>query len=143
MLVELLEPAVGDCYPLALGVIIADLEALAGGVVDDVRHVLLPQSTEDTEEELALRQLVGELLLAGEVLGEHGVLHGILIEVLHGELLVGRDVEADDLVLLEVQLLVGKDVSHEAELCALHCRKEHVHYGNVRMMWELLPYWVM
>jgi hypothetical protein len=42
-----------------------------------------------------------------------------------------------------VQLLVGKDVSHEAELCALHRRKEHVHYGNVRIMCQLLPYWVM
>ena len=111
--------------------------------MDDVRHVLLPQSTQDAEEELALWQLVGELLLSGEVLGEHRVFHGILIEVLHRELLVGRDVEADDLVLLEVQLLVGKDVSHEAELCALHRRKEHVHYGNVRMMCQLLPYWVM
>ena len=111
--------------------------------MDDVRHVLLPQRAQYTEEEFTLRQLVRELLLAGEVLGEHGVFHGILVEVLHGELLVGRDVEADDLVLLEVQLLVGKDVAHEAELGALHRRKEHVHYGNVRMMWELLPYWVM
>jgi len=108
--------------------------------VDDVCHVLLPQSTQYTEEELALWQLVGELLLSGEVLGKHRIFHGILIEVLHGELLVCRDVEADDLVLLEVQLLVGKDVSHEAELGSLHRRKEHVHYGNVRMMWELLPY---
>ena len=65
--------------------------------MDDVCHVLLPQSTQYTEEELALRQLVGELLLGGEVLGKHRIFHGILIKVLHGELLVGRDVEADDL----------------------------------------------
>ena len=102
--------------------------------MDDICHVLLPQSTQDAEEELALWQLIGELLLSGEILGKHRIFHGILIKVLHGKLLVGRDVEADDLVLLEVQLLVGKDVSHEAELCALHRRKEHVHYGNVRMM---------
>ena len=88
--------------------------------MDDICHVLLPQSTQDAEEELALWQLVGELLLGWEVLGKHGVLHGILIEVLHGELLVGRDVEADDLVLLEVQLLVCKDISHEAEFGTLH-----------------------
>ena len=75
--------------------------------MDDVRHVLLPQRTQYAEEEIALRQLVGELLLGGEVLSEHRVFHGILIEVLHGELLVGRDVEADDLVLLEMQLLIG------------------------------------
>ena len=111
--------------------------------MDDVCHVLLPQSTQYAEEELALRQLIGELLCGREVLGEHRIFHGILIEVLHGELLVGRDVKADDLVLLEVQLLVGKNVSHEAELCALHGRKEHIHYGNVRMMCQLLPYWVM
>ena len=126
-----------------LGVVVTHLEALAGSIMDDICHVLLPQSTQDAEEELALWQLVGELLLGGEVLGKHRIFHGILIKVLHGKLLVGRDVEADDLVLLEVQLLVGKDVSHEAELCALHRRKEHVHYGNVRMMYQLLPYWVM
>ena len=114
------EPSIDDGYALALGVVVADLEALAGGVVDDVRHVLLPQRTEDAEEELALRQLVGELLLAGEVLGKHRIFHGVLIEVLHRELLVGRDVEADDLVLLEVQLLVCKDISHEAEFGTLH-----------------------
>ena len=55
MLIELLEQFVGDGYALTLGVIFTHLEALAGGVVDDVRHVLLPQSTQYTEEELALR----------------------------------------------------------------------------------------
>ena len=82
----------------------------------------------------SLWKLVRELLLGGEVLGEHGVLHGILIKVLHRELLVSRDVEADDLVLLEVQLLVGQDVTHEAELGALHRGQEHVHYEYVVMM---------
>ena len=45
--------------------------------------------------------------MKGVLLVEHGVFKGILIEVLHGELLVAGDVEADDLVLLEVQLFVG------------------------------------
>ena len=80
--------------------------------MDDVLHVLLPQRAQDAEEELALRQLVGELLFRWEVLGEDGVLHGVLVEVLHRELLIAGDVEADDLILLEVQLLVGQDVSH-------------------------------
>ena len=101
--------------------------------MDDVCNVLFPQSTQYTEEEFTLRQFVGELLFGGEVLGEHRIFHGILIEVLHGEFLVCRDVEADDLILLEVQLLVGQDVAHEAELGALHRRKEHVHYDNVVM----------
>ena len=120
MLVEQLKPAIGDGDALLLGVIVTHLEALARGRVDDFLHVLLPQSAQYAEEELALRQLIGELLLGWEVLGEHGVLHGVLVEILHGELLVARDVEADDLVLLEVQLFVGLNISHEAELGALH-----------------------
>ena len=32
------------------------LEALAGSIMDDICHVLLPQSTQDAEEELALWQ---------------------------------------------------------------------------------------
>ena len=127
MLVEQLEPTVGDGDALLLRVVFAHLEALAGGRMDDVLHVLLPQRAQDTEEELALRQLVGELLLGGQVLGEHGVQHGVLVEVLHGELLVAGDVEADDFVLLKVQLLVSKDVSHEAKLGSLHRGQEHVH----------------
>ena len=111
--------------------------------MDDVCHVLLPQSTQYTEEELALRQLIGELLLGGEVLGEHGVLHGILVEVLHRKLLVGRDIEADDLILFKMQLLVCQNVAHEAELGALHRGQEHIHYEKVRMNRELLPCWFM
>ena len=80
--------------------------------MNDVSHVLLEQSTHCAEEELALGQLVRELRLGWEVLCEDRVFHGIFIKVLHRELLVGRDIEADDLVLLEVQLLVSQDVSH-------------------------------
>ena len=127
MLGELLEPALGDGDALTFWVFFADLETLAGGIMDDVSNVLLAQSTHYAEEELALGQLVGELLLGWELLGEHRVFHGIFIEVLHGELLVSRDIEADDFVLLEVQLLVGQDVSHEAELGALHRGQERVH----------------
>ena len=54
MLVELLEPSFGHGDALTLGVVVADLEALAGGIFDDDRHVLLPQSTENTEEKLTL-----------------------------------------------------------------------------------------
>ena len=59
MLVEQLEPTVGDGDTLLLRVVFAHLEALAGGRVDDVLHVLLSQRAQDAEEELALRQLVG------------------------------------------------------------------------------------
>ena len=83
MLGELLEPYLGDGDALTFWVVVADLEALAGGIIDDVSHVLLAQSTHYAEEELAFRQLVGELLLGWELLGEHRVFHGIFIEVLH------------------------------------------------------------
>ena len=69
MLVEQLEPAVGDGDTLLLRVVFTHIEALAGGRVDDVLHVLLSQRAQDTEEELALRKFVGELLLGGQVLG--------------------------------------------------------------------------
>ena len=55
MLVEQLEPVVGDGDALLLRVVIAHLEALAGGHVDNVLNVLLPQRAQDAEEELALR----------------------------------------------------------------------------------------
>jgi len=143
MLHELRVPGVRDGDALTLGVVVLDLEALVRGLGDDVLHVLLPHGAQHPEEELPLRKLVGQLLVSGQVLYQHGVLEGVVVEVLHGELLVSRDLQADDLVLLEVQLIVGKNVSHEAELGALHRRKEHVHYGNVRMIWQLLPCWVM
>ena len=127
MLRELLEPSLGDGDIMSFWVVVADLETLAEGIMNYVSHVLLPQRAHYDEGELALRQLFGELLLGGQVLGEHRILHGVLVEVLHGELLLGRDVEADDLVLLEVQLLVSQDVSHEAELGALHRGQERVH----------------
>jgi hypothetical protein len=67
------------------------------------------------------------LLSGRQVLGEHSILHGIIIEVLHRELLIGRYLKPDDLILLEMELLFGEDISEEAELCALHGRKEDVH----------------
>ena len=79
MLVEQLEPAVGDGDALLLRVVLGRLESLAGGRVDDVLHVLLAQRAQDAEKELALRQLVGELLFRWEVLGEDGVQHGVLV----------------------------------------------------------------
>ena len=43
MLVEQLKPAVCDSDALLLWVVVAHLEALAGGRVDDVLHVLTPK----------------------------------------------------------------------------------------------------
>jgi hypothetical protein len=52
MLHEVLEPYISDGDALTFGVVITHLEALLGGIVDDVFHVLLPQSTQYTKEEL-------------------------------------------------------------------------------------------
>ena len=71
MLRELLLSALGDGDALTLRVDVAVLDALAVGIMNDVSHVLLAQSTHYAEEELALGQLVGELLLGAQVFGEH------------------------------------------------------------------------
>ena len=84
--------------------------------------------TEHTEEEVPLRQLPRELFLTWKVLAQHRVRHGVVIEVLDGDLLVERNLKADDLVLLEVQLPLREDVSHEAYLGGFHRREEHVDY---------------
>ena len=124
---ELLEPCLRDSDAFILRVIILDLESLVHGLLDDVFHVLLAQCAEDPEEEITLWKVTGQLLSGRQVLGEHSILHGIIIEVLHRELLIGRHLEPDDFILLEMELLFGEDISEEAELCALHGRKEDIH----------------
>ena len=124
---ELLEPCLRDGDAFILRVIILDLESLVHGLLDDVFHVLLAQCAEDPEEEITLWKVTGQLLSGRQVLGEHSILHGIIIEVLDRELLIGRYLEPDDLILLEMELLFGEDISEEAELCALHGRQEDVH----------------
>ncbi|MFN9904673.1 MAG: hypothetical protein ACK56F_00940 [bacterium] len=68
MLRELREPGVRDGDAFMLLVPFFNLESFLGGLRDDVLHVLLAQGTQYPEEELALGELVGELLLAGQVL---------------------------------------------------------------------------
>ena len=72
VLIEQLEPAVGDGDALPLGVVLAHLEALAGGRVDDVLNVLLAQRAQDAEEELALRSLLESCSLVGRYLASTG-----------------------------------------------------------------------
>jgi hypothetical protein len=124
---ELLEPCLRDSDAFILRVIILDLESLVHGLLDDVFHVLLAQCAEDPEEEITLWKVTGQLFSGRQVLGEHTILHGIIIEVLHRELLIGRYLKPDDLILLEMELFFGEDVPEEAELCALHGRKEDIH----------------
>ena len=128
---ELLEPCLRNSDAFILRVIILDLESLVHGVLDDVFHVLLAQCAQHPEEEITLWKVTGQLLSGRQVLGEHSILHGIIIEVLHRKLLIGRYLKPDDLILLEMELLFGEDVSEEAELCALHRRQEDVHWKRM------------
>ena len=125
---ELLEPCLRDSDAFILRVIILDLESLVHGLLDDVFHVLLAQCAEHPEEEITLWKVTRQLLSGRQVLGEHSILHGIIIEVLHRQLLIGRDLEPDDLILLEMELLFGEDVPEEAELYGFHGRHEDVHF---------------
>jgi hypothetical protein len=89
-------------------------------------HVLLAHGAQHPEEEFTLRKLVGELIFVREVLGKLRVLHRIFIEILHRELLIVWDLQSDHLILFQVQLLVGKNISEKAELGGLHRRQEHL-----------------
>ena len=83
-------------------------------------HVLFSETTEDAEKEFSFRKFVRELFLSRQVLAEYWVLQSIIIEVLHGYLLISRDLKSYDLILFEMKFLFRKDISHEAELGPLH-----------------------
>ena len=117
---ELLEPCLRDGDAFILRVIILDLEPLVHGLLDDVFHVLLAQCAEHPEEEITLWKVTGQLLSGRQVLGEHSILHGIIIEVLDGYLLISRYLESDNLVLFEMKFLFRKNIPHEAEFGPLH-----------------------
>ena len=68
MLRELREPGVRDGDAFMFLIPFVNLESFLGGLWDDVLHVLLAQGTQYPEEELALGELVGELLLGRQVL---------------------------------------------------------------------------
>ena len=82
MLSELLQPGVTDEDRLLLGIFLINLITATLGFSNDVEHELPLEGAQHSEEEVALRELVGELLLGGKVLAQHRVLHRILIETL-------------------------------------------------------------
>ena len=57
MLHQLLHPGITDEDSLLTLVLIRDLEPLFVGLLNDVLHILPPQSAENTKEKLLLRQL--------------------------------------------------------------------------------------
>ena len=120
MLHQFLKPAFSDCDALFLRVFIRVLESLLLSIRDDVLHVLFSETAKYTEKELSFRQLVRELFLSRQVLAEYWILQSIIIEILHGDLLVRWDLESDDLVLFEMKFLFRKDIPYEAEFGPLH-----------------------
>ena len=55
------------------------------------------------------------------------------------EILIGRHLEPNDLILLEMELLIGEDVTEVAEFCAFHGRKEDVHCIRMSLERPVLP----
>ena len=93
-----------------------------------VLHILVPKCAQQTEEEISFRQAPRQLFLCGEVLCQQFILHGVLVQVLHGDLLVVRHLHVVDLFLFEVRFGLAQDIAHEPHLGTMHRWKEHVHY---------------
>ena len=127
MLHQFLKPAFCDGDALLLRVFIRDLESLFLSIRDDVLHVLFSETAENTKKEFSFRKLVRELFLSRQVLAEYWVLQSIIIEILHGYLLISRDLESDDLVLFEMKFLFRKYIPHEAKFGTLHRRQKYIH----------------
>ena len=87
---------------------------------DDVLHVLVPQSAQNTKEELSLWQPSRELFLRGKVFHKQLIFESVCIKILDRNLLISWDLHTIDLVLFKALLGFTQDVSHEADLSAVH-----------------------
>lgn len=121
---QLLQPGAGHDDGLFLRVVLRSLEPVLVRLLDDIGHVLPPEGGQHAEEEVPLRQLVGQLLPAGQVLGKHLVLHGVVEHVLDRQLRVAGHFDVDHLVGLEVELALLEDVAHEVERGPLQAWEE-------------------
>jgi hypothetical protein len=88
MLLQLLQPLVSDEDALLLWLILLNAKPFAMSLTDDIAHILLFHSTEDTEEEVSLRHLIRELLLGWQVFLEDWILHRILVQILDRDLCI-------------------------------------------------------
>ena len=87
---------------------------------DDVLHVLISQSAHQTEEEISFRQSPKQLLLSGQVFHQQFILQGVLMQVLHRNLLIAGNFHVIYFVLSEKHLGLAEDIAHETEFCAMH-----------------------
>ena len=83
MLGELLHPGTGDQDDRLRVVALVDLEPLLVGGINDVAHVLLPQSTQDTIEEVFFWESSRHLLLIRQIHLQDLILHSVGVEILH------------------------------------------------------------
>ena len=88
MLLHLRNPCLRDVDRLLLRVVLAHRISCLVSARNDVLHVLIAESAHQTEEEISFRQSPRQLLLSWKVFQQHFILHCILIEILHGYLLV-------------------------------------------------------
>jgi hypothetical protein len=120
VLLQLGKPGVGDEDALLLRIIVGNGVALLMCFRDDVSHVLISQSAQDTKEEVAFGESVTKLFLRRKILAENIISHGVLVHVLDGYLLIGWHLHVVDLVLFEMKFLLAQDVSHEAKFSSTH-----------------------
>ena len=126
MLEKFLQPRIRDRYSGFLLVILVRFIPFLMGLRNDVPHVLVLESAHNSEEETTLRQLTRQLLGVWKVLGEHGILHSVGVEVFHGDFLVEGHLHQINLVLFEMRFLFRKNVAQEANPRPLDAGKEYV-----------------
>ena len=89
----------------------------------------MPQSTKDAKEEVPLWESPRQLLFGWQIFDEQLIFEGISIEVFDRDLLIAWDLHVVDLILLETQLGLTEDVSHESNFGPLHRRQENIDYS--------------
>ena len=136
---QLRHPCLRDVDRLLLRIIFCDSVSCLVSTSDDVLHVLISESTHQTEEEISFRQSPRQLLLSWKVFHEQFILHSIFIQILHRYLLIARYFHVVDFVLSEKHLGFAEDITHETEFCAMHRWKKHVHYTKFEKFSTPLP----
>ena len=120
VLLQLHNPCLREFYRLLLSIIVLCSVSCLVSTSNDVLHVLISQSAHQTEEEISFRQSPRQLLLSGQVFHQQIILHSVLIQVLHRNLLIAGNLHVVDFVLSEKHLGLAEDIAHEPEFCAMH-----------------------
>ena len=94
VLLQLRHPCLRDVYRLLLRVIFTNRVSRLVCTRNDILHVLVSQSAHQTEEEISFRQSPRQLLLTGQIFHQQFILHSVLIQVLHRDLLLAGYIHA-------------------------------------------------